>query len=109
MSDRKIGETTDKNGVVCELFEPTDREVEIFCDGIQGMQVRGPNVKFNLYRTIPDFRDNKDEKHEKRVVAARIVMGVDTFLSVVDWLSENSKSIRDNVQLVQKNSDAKPN
>jgi hypothetical protein len=102
MSDRLIGETVDANGVTCELYEPTDRDVDIFCEGVQGLQVRGPNVKFNLFRVIPDLTedDPKKPKVERRLVTARVIMGVDTFLSVTDWLHKNADDIRGRVEIV---------
>ena len=94
MSEVLIGRTTDNRGKVCELYEPTDREVEVFADGIQGLQARGPIVKFNLYRTVPNHGVTESpENHEKRIVTSRVVMGIDTFMSVVKWLKENSDAM----------------
>lgn len=100
MTDRLIGRTVDKNKVVCELYEPSDREVEVFVDGIQGLQAKGPVVKFNLHREIPNLGARKDEKIEKRVVAVRVVMGIDSFINTVDWLYERANELRGKVQIV---------
>ena len=94
MSEVLIGRTTNNQGTVCELYEPTDREVEVFVDGMQGIQVRGPIVKINMYRTVPNHGVSElPEGHEKRVVTSRMVMGIDTFMSVVKWLNESSDSM----------------
>ena len=87
---------------VCELYEPTDREVEVYVDGIQGLQARGPVVKFNLHRIIPDFGASKDEKIEKRMVAVRVVMGIDSFITTADWLHERANEVRGQIEIVAK-------
>ena len=102
MTDRLIGRTVDKNKIVCELYEPTDREVEVFVDGIQGLQATGAVVKFNLHRVIPDFGASKDKNIQKRMVAVRVVMGVDTFVTTIDWLHERANEIRGQVEIVAK-------
>lgn len=94
MSDRFIGRTKDAAGISCELFEPSDTNIEVHVDGIQGLSVHGSVVKFNFFRTIPDHFGKEDDERlegvQKRLVAARIVMGVDTFLSVTQWLGDNA-------------------
>lgn len=96
MADRLVGKTVDNRGKTCELYEPEGQNVEVFVDGIQGLEARGPNIKFNFYRAVPNHlpENERDENLERRVIASRVVMGVDTFLSVVDWLNNTAAEVR---------------
>lgn len=97
-----LGKT--KHGdITFELYEPTDREVEVFVDAIQGMQLKGPNIKINLCRDVPNMEPGGDTADTvKRVVVSRVVMGVDTFFNFVNFLNEHAAKVKQVVHVVPK-------
>jgi hypothetical protein len=98
MSDRLVFALDLGNGKSAELYESTDYNPELHVDGIQGMLVNGATVKLNffsrIYPTVPDV--------ERRQLVCRMVMGVDTFLSVADYFKQYAEKLqRDlNIQIL---------
>jgi hypothetical protein len=78
-----------------ELYESTDRNVEIFTEGVHGLSIVGPIVKINFFTrggAIPT-------QPERRDLACRLVMGVDTFLALADQLKAAADELRPKVQV----------
>jgi hypothetical protein len=87
------GEGSEK--VVFELYESTDRNLEIFTEGIHGISIVGPIAKINFFTrgaAIPS-------QPERRDLACRLVMGVDTFLAIADQLKAAADELRPKIQI----------
>ena len=83
MSDRLIAHS-EKDGKVVDIYEPSDREIEVVVDGVSGLYSDGPIVKINFHRIIPN---PNEPDHLRYLITTRMVMGVDTFLSLSEWMS----------------------
>lgn len=95
MGERLVVRSDDGQGNAVELYESTDRNLEVHVDGIHGLSVRGTTVKFNFFTLPPQ---TGGENTQRREVACRVTMGVETFLSVAEFLRQQAESIRSNVQ-----------
>lgn len=95
MGERLVVRSEDGQGNAIELYESTDRNLEVHVDGIHGLSVRGTTVKFNFFTLPPQ---TGGENSQRREVACRVTMGVETFLSVAAFLQQQADSIRRNVQ-----------
>jgi hypothetical protein len=92
MTDRLIMAYSEENKVF-ELFENSVRNPEIFVDGVQGISVAGASIKVNFF-TRGASLPLQAPGSERRDVACRLVMGMDTFLSVVDFLKKIEAEFR---------------
>jgi hypothetical protein len=89
MAERLVAKTTQR-GQALELYESGDRNPEVFIDGVHGLMVNGATVKLNCFsRSI-----NSTAEAERRDVACRLVMGVDTFFAVADFLNAQAAQLR---------------
>ena len=94
--DQPLSGLKDQTPVKYKLFETDERNVEIYIDGIQGMRLVGPVVKLNCF-TRGAAMPASPGGTEEREVACRLVMGVDTFFSIVEWLKNISADVQKNV------------
>ena len=92
MAERLVAKTTQR-GQALELYESGDRNPEVFVDGVQGFMVNGATVKLNCFSRA--FHSTAEA--ERRDVACRLVMGVDTFLAVADFLNAQAVQLRKNL------------
>lgn len=81
-------------GREARLFESTDSNPEVYVDGIQGLVVVGGVVKLNFFRRALDQSLEPGSEFERRDVACRAVMSIETFLSVVDLLKATGQDIQ---------------
>ena len=81
MAERLIG-TLKQGNQILNLYESTDHNPEIHIDGAQGFLATGHTAKLNLFT----IRMNSTDEVQNRDVACRLVMGIDTFLSLADFL-----------------------
>jgi hypothetical protein len=83
-------------GVKYELYEAEGTNPEVYIDGMHGVMLVGSIIKINCF-TRGGFPAAKAGEVEQRDVACRLVMGLDTFLNVMDWLKVVDKDIREKV------------
>ena len=81
MAEKLIG-TLKQGSQILNLYESADRNAEIYVDGAQGLLSTGHIVKVNLFT----IRTDSTQEVQNRDVACRLVMGIDTFLSLADFL-----------------------
>lgn len=86
----KLVSTIKQETQTLKLWESTDRNLEIFIDGAQGVTGTGHTVKLNLFTR----RFDSTPEVENRDVACRLVMGIDTFFSLVDFLNGTSEQLK---------------
>lgn len=84
MTERMIFRNQGQDGTV-ELYEG-DQVPEIFIDGAQGLAINGPIIKMNLFTNQIAGQTEAAQKLARREVAARLVMSLDTFNAVSQWM-----------------------
>ncbi len=77
------------------LYESTDRNPEIYVDGAQGLMAAGQTLKVNLFTR----RMDTTPQVENRNVACRLVMGIDTFFSLVDFLNSTAEQMKKDLKI----------
>ena len=78
---------------IYKLFESDAQNPEIYIDGMQGVIVVGSVVKINCF-TRGHAGPTDGATEERRMVACRLTMGVDTFLAILDWLKVVDADLR---------------
>jgi hypothetical protein len=91
MSDRLIL-TSQEDGKTIEVYESPDNNLEIYVDGVHGMMLSGATVKINCFTR--DF--SRDENVDRRSVACRLVMNVETFFDVVHYMNLREQDLKAN-------------
>lgn len=91
MAEKLIG-SLKQGQQTLNLYESTDRNPEIYIDGAQGVMAAGQTLKVNLFTRHMDMDTNPQV--ENRYVACRLVMGVDTFFSLVDFLNSTAEQMK---------------
>lgn len=86
------------NGREARLYESSDTNPEVFIDGVQGLLVQGLTVKVNCFRRAVDQSLESTSEFERRDVACRLVMGMDTFLALTDFLNKNAQLVAQEVK-----------
>src|SRR5262245_18999105 len=86
-------------GATYQLYEDGGINPEIYIDGMQGVVILGPVIKINCF-TRGFATPAAAGQVEERDVACRLVMGIDTFFSVVDWLKSVSDDLRPKIEVV---------
>lgn len=70
---------------------------DLYVDGFHGISASGATIKINLFtRVAPDA--DKVITHERREVVCRLVLGLDTFFSVVQALGGVADQLRGQLQ-----------
>ncbi len=98
MSDRLISQIKEGEKTI-ELYESDGKNLEIYIDGIQGVMGAGSIVKFNCFAR--DF-DHLQDGIERRSVACRMVMSLDTFISVADFLEKTAINMKKELKKLKK-------
>jgi hypothetical protein len=75
------------------LYETPGIAQELYIDGMQGLTVVGPVVKINCF-TRGAQTPAQTGAVEEREVVCRLVMGVDTFLAITEWLRSVESELR---------------
>lgn len=101
MADRLIlSVDSDDKKSKYNLYESSIPNPEIFVDGIQGMMVAGSVAKFNFF--TQDYLSPEETKGgDRRRLACRLVMSVETFLSTADYFQRYAKELREKIQQQQ--------
>lgn len=82
------------NGKPVQVVEPAHGPLEIFIDGVQGVMVSGPIVKTNFFtRDFVDPAANPPPAELRRVVC-RLVCGIDTFMSLAKFFTDQAAEIQ---------------
>ena len=103
MARRLLFETIDEStgktqkGRTVHLYENDDHNPEVFIDGMQGLAAFGHVVKINCFTRGAKLPTEEDEV-EERDVACRLVMGVETFLAISDWLTPIAGELREKIK-----------
>lgn len=82
------------SGSKFRLYEPTDRQVEVYTDGVQGVVAAGPIIKINWFSRGSTPPVTGPQQIEERDVVVRTVMGLDTFFAVLDFLKSVEAELR---------------
>ncbi|MGN7613975.1 hypothetical protein ACQZV8_18050 [Magnetococcales bacterium HHB-1] len=69
-------------------------DIETYADGVHGIRVLGPNVKLNLYTLSTDSTPD----NQRREIVSRLVMPVDSFLELSEYLGEQARVIRKGIE-----------
>jgi hypothetical protein len=94
MAERLIVSVEGDDKKNLNLYESSVSSPELFVDGIQGMMVVGAVAKLNFFtRDWPSANGTQNEG-ERRKLACRMVMTVDTLLSVADYLHKHAQEIK---------------
>ncbi|WP_156092782.1 hypothetical protein [Rhodovibrio salinarum] len=92
VSDRLIYEKTSENGETIRLYGHPGGDPEYYIEGVHGFMA-GPNgVKLNLYTV--GFSDTEGQRRE---VACRLAMSLDSFVSLAKFFQDRLKDIQENV------------
>jgi hypothetical protein len=91
MPDRLILEQRDEARLL-KVYE-TSQTIEVFADGISGIEWAGGVVKFNLV-TRPFQGAGAINFVERQDVAVRVVMSMETFVAAASALAAGSARIR---------------
>jgi hypothetical protein len=96
MNDRLI--LAEKQGEKqIETYEPIGVP-EVYVDGFHGIYASGATIKIHFFsRVMPD--PEKSATHERREIVSRVVLGVDTFLAVVQALNGVADQLRKDLQV----------
>ena len=81
---------TQKGEITQELYAPDGPLPEIYIDGIHGLAATGTIVKLNCYTR--EFQSS--EVLDIRVMNCRLVMGIDTFIAISDFLKTHSEKMQ---------------
>ena len=98
MTSRTILESTTA-GKTIKVVGREIGEPELFVDGIHGVMRDGLAMKLNFFTRGFSEGDKSDE--ERREVACRMVMTLDTFLSVADFLKVQAERLREEQQILE--------
>ncbi len=94
MAEKLIG-SLKQGQQTLNLYESTDRNPEIYIDGAQGVMAAGQTLKVNLFTRHMDT----NPQVENRNVACRLVMGIDTFFSLVDFLNSTAEQMKKDLMI----------
>lgn len=89
MTEKLIG-TLKQGNQTLNLYESTDRNPEIYVDGAQGILGTGHVVKVNLFTV----RTDSTQEVQNRNIACRLVMGIDVFFSLADFLHSFAEQMK---------------
>lgn len=70
-------------------------EREIYVDGVHGFMINGLTVKMNLYSRGFHSDGTKILEGERREVVCRLVMALDTLLSLSKYLNEQVERVKE--------------
>jgi len=80
------------------LYESSVPSLELYVDGIQGMMVGGAVAKLNFFTLDwPSAKTGDQRKGERRRVACRMVMTLDTLFSVAEYLHKQAQEIKSQI------------
>ena len=86
--------TIQRDGKNLTLHENDSANPELFVDGIHGWAAMGSVVKVSFFRSLVSFEEDGAAPADRRDLSCRLVMGIDIFLSVADFLASAAKDIR---------------
>jgi hypothetical protein len=72
------------------LYGHEDGEQEIYIDGAHGVTLTGTVVKINMFTVAPTFGE---ENEERREIVARLVMQIQTFVALAEFLNSTLQSL----------------
>jgi hypothetical protein len=91
---------TETDGQVQELYDRPGAP-ELYVDGFHGFFAAGATIKLNLFTRAfqPSAVDGAAKLEvDRRELAARLVMGVDTFFSVVEALNRVASNLKSHLE-----------
>ena len=91
----KLISTLKQGQQTLNLYESTDRNPEIYIDGAQGLMAAGQTLKINLFTR----RMDTTPQVENRNVACRLVMGMDTFFNLVEFLNTTAEQMKKDLKI----------
>ena len=96
MAERKVFELQ-RDGKTLELWEEASAVPEFFADGIHGISFSGSIVKFNFFTTDMGEEGNIERRH----VVCRLVLGIDTFFSVAQYLTTMAEDVKKKMEIIE--------
>lgn len=96
MTVRKIFTTTMPDGRQAELYGKEVGDLEIYVDGAWGITASPTGVKINFFTVTPT-----EEANERREVVARLVMSLNVFFQLREFLDIQCKKLEEGGMVVQ--------
>lgn len=93
MTVRKIFETKEESGRIVELYGNETGDPEIYIDGAWGFTYVNGVCKITTYTVVPTAEPN----HERREVAARIIMSLPVIFALKDYLIGQCKRLEEQI------------
>ena len=84
------------NGQQAELYGKEFGDLEIYVDGAWGVTASSTGIKINFFTTIPT-----EEPIERREVAARLVMSLNVFYQLREFLDIQCKKLEEGGMVVK--------
>lgn len=79
-----ISQQPDDKSTGVEVYEK-ENLCEVYADGVHGIMINNGMVKFNLFSVA--YPDEAQPKIERREIGTRVVCGVESFVSMVEFLN----------------------
>lgn len=96
MSRRLIAELENPDAAspikTIKLYENEGHTHELYIDGMHGALIAGHTIKLNCFSRL--LNSTSDQETEERIVVGRLVMGIDTFFSTVEWLNSIASQLK---------------